>query len=133
MNSKLVIAASMVAFSAAFALPAAAADGHRLRHRHHHHDAGRELVITRHYQPQPVIAAPDPYHGPAAVITGPVAFGSTVVSLPFRAANSVFPPYGDPSANPLVIVGAPVHVLGQAAQFPFYAVGSAFGAPPIIY
>jgi hypothetical protein len=45
----------------------------------------------------------------------------------------VFPAYGNPSANPLVLVGAPVHVAGQFAQFPFYVVGSAFGAPPILY
>jgi len=77
-----------------------------------------------------VAAAPDPFHGPAAVVTAPNAAAATVVSLPFRAAGYVFPAYGNPGANPLVLVGAPIHAAGMIAEFPFYVIGSAFGAPP---
>jgi hypothetical protein len=39
-----------------------------------------------------------------------------------------------PTANdPRIVVGAPVHFVGQAVQYPFYAVGTAFGAAPVIY
>jgi len=54
------------------------------------------------------------------------------VSLPFRAANAIFPAHGDPATNPFVLVGAPIYVAGQVARLPFYVVGSAFGAPASI-
>jgi hypothetical protein len=134
----LVHAVAGVAVFAAFTLPAAAHDHlWRPHHHHHHHYAyrgyDRPLTVSRHYYREPAVYAPDPYNNPNAIVTAPVAVGSTIVSLPFRAVNAVFPAQGDPLVNPLVIVGAPVHVLGQAAQLPFYAVGSAFGAPPAVY
>ena len=127
LNSKvMLLAASAAVLAAGFTLPADA--NYRFHRGHHHHRyTGRVLTVTQ--APQPVYA-PDPFHGPAAIITGPVAIGAAVVSVPFRAAAAIFPPQGDPGANPLVLVGAPVHVAGQFAQFPFYAVGTAFGAPP---
>ncbi len=132
---KLVqIVASAVVLTTAFGLPAAAKEhghGHKM-HRHYHHAYDRPLTVSKHRHPAPVVAA-DPFHGPAAIITGPNAIVATVVSLPFRAAEVVFPPVGNPAINPLVLVGAPVHLAGEIAQFPFYVVGSVFGAPPRIF
>src|SRR5665213_247531 len=64
------VAASMALLTASFALPAAA---HEYHHRHHHHyrSAERPLTVRRHHVA--VVAAPDPFHGPAAIITGPNA------------------------------------------------------------
>jgi hypothetical protein len=128
------IAAGTAVLATAFTLPAAAEYHHRHWHRYNHEALDRPLVVTKHHHREAIVAAPNPYYGPAAIITGPNAIAATIVSLPFRAAGAVFPPYGDAVANPLVIVGAPVHAAGYIAEFPFYVVGSAFGAPPnIIY
>ena len=130
------IAASMVVFATAFTLPAAAKDRYSEAHwrrMHHHLAAGRPLTVTKRPYRESIVAAPNPFHGPAAIITAPVAIGATIVSLPFRAAGAVFPAYGNPAVNPLVLVGVPVHVAGQVAQLPFYVVGSAFGAAPTVY
>jgi hypothetical protein len=123
---KLAPVAAGVLIGAAFALPAAA-DVHHYRHHHFHHvvyNDDRPWTVHGHS----VVATPDPYHnGDATIVTGPNAVAATVIGLPFRVANTLFPYEGN---SPLVIVGAPVHVAGQVAEFPFYAVGSVFGAPP---
>lgn len=125
---------SAAALAVSFALPAAAHTHHwRAFHRHHYSAYERPLTVTKRH-PAAIVAAPDPYRGPAAVVTAPNAVAATVVSLPFRAANVVFPPYGSPGANPLVLIGAPVHAAEYVAEFPFFVIGSAFGAPPrVIY
>jgi hypothetical protein len=132
------VAVSLAVLSAAFTLPAAAAvqyaDGHgRGLHRIHHRTNDRPLTVTRRVYREPAVAAYDPFHGPASFITAPVAIAGTMASAPFRFVAQVFPPQGNPAANPLVLVGAPVHVVGQAVQFPFYAVDTAFGVPPNYY
>jgi hypothetical protein len=125
------IMASVAVCAAASALPAAAAvrhgNVHRASlHRIHHRIAARPLTIRR----ERVVAAPDPFHGPAAIITAPVALAGMIVGLPFQAIEAVFPPAAN---DPRVLVGAPVHVAGRLAQLPFYAVDSAFGVPPNYY
>jgi hypothetical protein len=132
------VAASLAVFSAAFTLPAGAtvqyADGHgRSLHRIHHRTNDRPLTVTQRSYREPIVAAPDPFHGPASIITAPVAIAGTMVGAPFRVVGMVFPAQGNPAENPLVLVGAPVHVVGQAVQFPFYAVDAAFGVPPNYY
>lgn len=111
---------------AMFALPAAA-DVYHHRHHHFHHvvyDNDRPLTVHGHS----MVAEPDPYHnGSASIVTAPNAVAATVVGLPFRVAGSLFPYQGD---TPLVVVGVPIHAAGTVAEFPFYVVGSAFGAPP---
>lgn len=129
------IAVGALVLASAFTLPAAAKVHHgkahaRGMHKHHHHFYGRPLTVSGRRPRQYVVVAPDPYHGPAALITGPNAAVATVVSVPFRAAAMVFPPYGNPGMNPLVLIGAPIHIAGEIAEFPFYVVGSVFGAPP---
>lgn len=121
--------------AASFALPAAAVEHHGKHHwRHHasyHHRYDRPWNVTARHRAPVVVAAPDPYTGPNAIVTAPNAVAATVVSMPFRVLGQVFPATGD---TPLVLVGAPLHFAGQVAEFPFYAIGSAFGAPPhIVY
>jgi hypothetical protein len=130
------IGAGVGVLAMAFASPAAAKTHYthahwRTAYRYHHRSFDdRPLTVTSRRQREPIIAAPDPFRGPGAIVTGPNAVAATLVSLPFRAAAVVFPPYGDPADNPLVLVGAPVRVAGQIAELPFWVVGSAFGAPP---
>jgi hypothetical protein len=122
--SKLaLLTASAVLMAATSILPAAAATKHgRSPVRHH--------ALTVHRAPVIAAPAPDPFHGPAAIFTAPVAVAGIIVGLPFQAVNVVFPA----SANdPRVVVGAPVYVAGRIAQFPFYAVDAAFGVPPTYY
>jgi hypothetical protein len=131
--SKLAQAVTGVALLAgAYSLPAAAAEQHRyIHHRfahriHHPIDNGDVTVRTPAYR-QPVAAAPDAFHdGPATIITAPVAIAGTIVSLPFRAVEVVFP---SRTNDPRVLVGAPVHLAGEIAGFPFFAVNGAFGVP----
>jgi hypothetical protein len=136
-TSRLIqIAAGVAIIGAVFAMPAAAATRHRRVHRRIVHvvhrpserlrleeTAAPPLTVTRQYY------RPDPFHGPAAIITAPITLAGMIVSLPFRAIGAVFPAHGDPAANPLVFVGAPVHFAGEIAGAPFYAVDSAFGVP----
>ena len=127
------IAVSAAALATAVSLPAAAHEYYGHSHRAHHHyysSYDRPLTVTSHRHRVAVVAAPDPFHGPAWIVTGPTAVAATIVSLPFRLAGAIFPAYGNPANNPLVLIGAPVHVAGRVAEFPFYVVGSAFGAPP---
>ena len=134
--SKLAQAVTGVALLAgAYSLPAAAAVQHRdIHHRivhriHHPVDTGDITVRARAHR-EPVAAAPDAFHGPAAIITAPVAIAGTIVSLPFRVVEAVFPPRAN---DPRVLVGAPVHLAWQIAEFPFFVVNGAFGVPPTYY
>lgn len=109
-------------------------NSHHHRHYYHHEAySGRPLIVASHHRYySPAQATNDPWRGPVPIITGPNYVAATIVSLPFRAANSIFPAYGDPATNPLILVGAPIHVAAQVAEFPFYAVGTVFGAPPAL-
>jgi hypothetical protein len=130
--SKLAQAVTGVALLAgAYSLPAAAAVQHRdIHHRFAHrisHPVGNgDVVVRTPAYRQPVAAAPDAFHGPAAIITAPVAIAGTIVSLPFRMVEAVFPSRAN---DPRMMVGAPVHFAGQIAEFPFFVINSAFGAP----
>jgi len=115
--------------------PAAAQDQNsdyrpRVVHRTHHGVGSNDIVVRRRAYSEPVAPAPDAFHGPAAIITAPVAIAGTIVSLPFRLVGAVFPPRAD---DPRVLVGAPVYAAGEIAQFPFVAVNSIFGVPPTFY
>jgi hypothetical protein len=135
-TSKLTQAVAVAALLAgAYSLPAAAAVEHRdihhsIAHRTHHpvYNTGDITVRARHREP--VAAAPDAFHGPAAIVTAPVAIAGTIVSLPFRVVEAVFPPHAN---DPRMLVGAPVHLAGQIAEFPFYVVNGAFGVPTPYY
>ena len=135
--SKLAQAVTGVTLLAgAYSLPAAAAEQyryvhHRIVHRTHQPVHGNDIIVRGRAHPTPVAAAPDAFHnGPATIVTAPVAIGGTIVSLPFRAVEAVFPPRPD---DPRVLVGAPVHLAGQIAEYPFFAINSAFGVQPIYY
>lgn len=91
-------------------------------------DEYRPLTVARRrFVPAPVVvAAPryNPYAGPSAIITGPIAIGGEIASLPFRILGGIFPPVG-----PTAIVGVPVRVAGQLAQVPFDIAQAPFGGP----
>jgi hypothetical protein len=131
--SKLAQALVGVALVAgASSLPAAAAAQygdvhHRTVHRTYHRVDSSDVTVKKS---APVAAAPDAFHGPAAIITAPVEMAGTLVSLPFRAVEVVFPPRAN---DPRVVVGAPVHFAGQIAEFPFFAINGAFGVRPTYY
>ena len=128
--SKLAQAIAGVALLAgAYSSPAVAAgqyrdSQHRIAHRSHHSSESSDITVRPRAHREPVAAAPDAFHGPAAIITAPVEIVGTFVSLPFRAVESVFPARAN---DPRVIVGAPVHFAGQIAEFPFYVFNGAFG------
>jgi hypothetical protein len=130
--SKLAQAVTGVALLAgAYSLPTAAAVQnrdihHRIMHRIHHPVGGGDLTVRTPAYRRPVAAVPDAFHGPAAIITAPVAIAGTIVSLPFRMVEAVFPPHAN---DPRALVGAPVHLAGQIAEFPFFAINSDFGVP----
>ena len=94
-----------------------------------YHAPSHPLTVQRRYAPRPTLVAPtyNPYDGPQTVITAPLAAASTLVALPFRVINGVFPPYGNPGQDPRVLVGAPVHAAGEIAQLPFRALQAPFG------
>jgi hypothetical protein len=126
--SKLALAfAGAALLAGAFSLPAAAAVQHHYMHHRYahrmHHPVGSDVTVRT---PAPVAPARDAFHGPAAIITAPIAIAGTIVSMPFRAIEAVFPPNAN---DPRVVVGAPVHLAGQIAGFPFFVVNSAFGVP----
>jgi hypothetical protein len=134
--SKLAQAVTVAALLAgAYSLPAAAAEQyryihHRIVHRTHYRVHNNDLIVRRRAYPEPVAAAPDAFHnGPATIITAPVAIAGTIVSLPFRVVEAVFPVTNDPR----VVVGGPVYVAGQIAEFPFFAVNHAFGVQSTYY
>ena len=133
--SKLALAVAGVALLAgAYSLPAAAAEQypyhHRVWHRIHHPAGNGDIVVRTGAHREPVAAAPDAFHGPAAIITAPVEIAGAIVSLPFRVVDAAFPPRAN---DPRVLVGAPVHFAGQIAEFPFFVVNGAFGVPTPYY
>jgi hypothetical protein len=116
-----------------YSLPAAADDQssyihHRIVRRTHPRVGANDVYVRR--RAEPVAVAPDAFHGPAAIITAPVAIAGTIVSLPFRLVEAVFPPRAN---DPRVLIGAPVYVAGEIAELPFAAVNSVFGVPPTNY
>lgn len=116
-------------------LPAAAAvqyrhAPHRTVHRTHYSVGSGDITVRKRAHREPVAAARDAFHGPAAIITAPVEIAGTIVSLPFRVVELMFPPHAN---DPRVLVGAPVHFAGQIAEFPFFAVNGAFGVQPTHY
>jgi hypothetical protein len=138
-RSRLAYAVAGVALLAGtYSLPAAAdVQNSDIHHRYIHHrivsrthpPAGDNDVYVRR-RAEPVAAAPDAFHGPAVIITAPVAIAGTIVSLPFRLVEAVFPPRAN---DPRVLIGAPVYVAGQIAELPFAAVNTVFGVPPTNY
>ena len=134
-KSRLAYAAAAAAlFAGAWSLPAAAAVQnsdihHRVVHRTQHPVGSNDLIVRKRAY-QPVAAAPDAFHGPAAIITAPIAIAGAIVSVPFRFVETVFPPNAN---DPRILIGAPVYAAGQIAQFPFFAVNSAFGVQPTYY
>jgi hypothetical protein len=135
--SKLAQAvAGVVLLAGAYSLPATAAEQyrdmhHRTVHRTHHPIHNNDIYVRRRVYPEPVAAAPDAFHnGPATIITAPVAIAGTIVSLPFRLVEAVFPPGAN---DPRVVVGAPVHLAGQIAGLPFFAINGAFGVQSSYY
>jgi hypothetical protein len=136
LTSKLTqVIAGAALLAGAYSLPAAAAVEHgdihhRIAHRTHHPVYTGDITVRARAHREPVAAAPDAFHGPAAIVTAPVAIAGTVVSLPFRVVEAVFPPRAN---DPRMLVGAPVHLAGQIAEFPFFVVNGAFGVPTPYY
>ena len=134
--SKLAQAiAALALLAGAYSLPAAADTQyrdtrHRIAHRTHHPSDTGFITVRKRAHPEPIAAAPDAFHGPAAIVTAPVEIAGTIVSLPFRVIAVAFPPRVN---DPRVLVGAPVHLAGQIAEFPFFAFNAAFGAQPTYY
>lgn len=128
-KSRLAYAVAGVAlFAGALSAPTAAnaqnSDYYRYHmHRAHHVASRSDVIVSAH-------TAPDPFHGPLPIVTAPVAIAGTIVSLPFRFVETIFPP----SANdPRVLIGAPVYAAQQIAEFPFVVVNGAFGVQPAYY
>jgi hypothetical protein len=134
--SKLAQAVVAVAMAGGVSsLPAAAAtqygyDHHRTAHRTYHRVDSSDVTVRKSPRREHVAAAPDAFHGPAAIITAPVEIAATFVSLPFRAVDVMFPARTN---DPRVLIGAPVHFAGQIAEFPFYVINGAFGVRPTYY
>jgi hypothetical protein len=134
--SKLAQAVVAVALLAgASSLPAAAAAQysyvhHRIVHRPHHQVYSSDVTVRKSAPRESVATAPDAFHGPAPLITAPIEMAGTLVSLPFRAVEVLFPPRAN---DPRLVVGAPVHFAGQIATFPFYVINNAFGVRPTYY
>ena len=135
-TSKLTQAVAGAALLAgAYSLPAAAAVEyrdihHRIAHRNQHPSDTHDITVRARAHREPVAPAPDAFHGPAAIVTAPVAIAGTIVSLPFRAVEAVFPPRAN---DPRMLVGAPVHLAGQIAEFPFLVFNTPFGVPTPYY
>ena len=132
--AQTVVAVALVA--GASSLPAVAATQpygyvhHRTAHRTYRHYDSSDITVRKNVRREPVAAAPDAFHGPAFLITAPVEMAGTLVSLPFRAVEAIFPPRAN---DPRLVVGAPVHFAGQIAEFPFYVINGAFGVRPTYY
>ena len=101
------------------------------RRRHLSYGDGRPLTVRRPVSPQVVEAAPVVNTGPGTIVTGPLGFGSEIVSLPFRGLNGIFPATGDIGTNPLVLIGAPLRAIGDIVQVPFRIIGAPFGGTTI--
>ena len=133
-RSRIAYAVAGVALLAGtYSLPAAADDQnsyihHRIVRRTHPPAGANDIIVRKRAYREPVAAAPDAFHGPAAIITAPVAIAGTIVSL--RLVEAVFPPRAN---DPHVLIGAPVYVAGEIAEFPIVAVNSIFGVQPTNY
>jgi hypothetical protein len=103
---------------------------HRIVRRTHSPAGSNDIIVRKRAYREPVAAAPDAFHGPAAIVTAPVAIAGTIVSVPFRLVETVFPPRAN---DPRVLIGAPVYAAGEIAEFPFFAVNSVFGVPSSYY
>ena len=79
----------------------------------------------------PVVVAGPVVTGPGTLVTAPLGFGSSIVSLPFRGLNGIFPASGDIATNPLVLIGAPLHAVADLVQVPFRVIGEPFGGTTI--
>ena len=99
-----------------------------MAHRTHYRVESSDITV-RKSAPR-VAEAPDAFHGPAPLITAPIDMAGTLVSLPFRAVDVIFPARAN---DPRIIVGAPIHFAGQIAEFPFYVINGAFGVRPTYY
>jgi len=99
--------------------------------RHLSYGDNRPLTVRRPVSPQVVEAAPVVNTGPGTIVTGPLGFGSEIVSLPFRGLNGIFPATGDIGTNPLVLIGAPLRAIGDIVQVPFRIIGAPFGGTTI--
>ncbi|MEI9916143.1 MAG: hypothetical protein WDN29_10345 [Methylovirgula sp.] len=130
---KLAAAGFGATLAASLAL-APAAQAHEYRHHHHYYHSAyneRPLIVRHHHH----YYAPLPSPTILGMARRPSLLARTTL-LPrlsaFRSASPIRSSglWRDPATNPLILVGAPVHVLAQAVTFPFYAVGTVFGAPP---
>lgn len=65
--------------------------------------------------------------GGAGRLSAAAQKSATIVGLPFRFVEAVFPPRAN---DPRVLIGAPVYAAGKIAEFPFVAVNSVFGVQP---
>ena len=102
--------------------------------RHASYADRRPLTVRRAGGAAPLAepaVAPVVNTGPGTIVTGPLGFGSALVSLPFRGLNGIFPATGDIATNPLVLIGAPIHAIGDLAQVPFRIIGAPFGGTTI--
>ncbi|MGI3899016.1 MAG: hypothetical protein ACRYGP_16015 [Janthinobacterium lividum] len=87
----------------------------------------RRTVVAGEAPVVVVPVAPVVNTGPGTIVTGPLGFGSNIVSLPFRVMGGIFPATGDVASNPLVLIGAPLRVVGDIVQLPFRIIGAPFG------
>jgi hypothetical protein len=99
----------------------------------------RPLTVGPHHAPRgeyyvpaaPAPASYNPYTNQAALVTAPFAFVGTLVSLPFRAVNAIFPGQGN---SPLTLIGGPVMAAGRVVEAPFRIAQAPFGGPaPFAY
>jgi hypothetical protein len=85
--TKLVQFATVTVFAATLSLPAVA-ETHRWRAMHHHQASYRPpLTITKQREREAIVARPDPFHGPAAIVA---EFPFFVVGGAFGAAPNVY-------------------------------------------
>ncbi len=84
----------------------------------------RPLTVNR---PAPVVVAPVYAPGPEIIVTGPLRVASTLVAIPFRVGNAIFPASAPPPVN---FVGAPIAAAGLIAQAPFEIMSAPFGGLP---
>ena len=100
----------------------------RYGHQPMHYADARPLVVR---PSAPVVVAGPVVTGPGTLVTAPLGFGSSIVSLPFRGLNGIFPASGDIATNPLVLIGAPLHAVADLVQVPFRVIGEPFGGTTI--
>ncbi len=97
-------------------------------------DGYRPLTVARRrvVAPGPVVVegpSYNPYAGPTAIVTGPIAIGGEIATLPFRILSEIFPPVG-----PGAIIGVPARAAGQLVAAPFQIAEAPFGGPgPFAY